>query len=111
MEEKKKRKEEMINQARIEAQQEWVEIYKPSMELLSQLHADIMFLVREKLARMKQSKTTPQAGELAKLWEMIKIEKGEPTKYEKSDQTHSHSFTSIDINDLSIQETIGKSNA
>lgn len=102
-EEKAKLKAKALNEAKEEIKKEMKELYKPSLEELAEMHQIVMQLIYAKLEKMLEEWGSMQ--DLAKIWEILKIEKGEPTKYEKSDQTLNHSFTWIEIGDVAQENT------
>lgn len=97
-EEKAKLKAKALNEAKEEIKKEMKELYKPSLEELSGMHKTVIQLIYAKLEKMLEEGGSMQ--DLAKIWEILKVEKWEPTKYEKSDQTLNHSFTWIEIWDV-----------
>lgn len=97
--EKAKLKSKALKEAKEEIKKEMKELYKPSLEELAGMHKTVIQLIYVKLEKMME-KWKWNVQDLAKIWEILKVEKGEPTKYEKSDQTLNHSFTWIEIWDV-----------
>lgn len=114
LENKKQLREEVTKQAMEELKKEMVEAYKPSAKELSEVHQAIFTLIKAKIRLMQWGDipwakiTNVDVRDLKALWEMVKIEKWEPTKYEKTDQILNHSFTSIEILDAEWEETSTK---
>ena len=90
-EDKKKLREEVAKEAMEELKKEMIEAYKPSMEELSEAHQALFTLIRAKIRLMQwwdipwAKITNVDVRDLKALWEMVKIEKGEPTKYVQQD--------------------------
>lgn len=113
LEDKKKLREEISKEALEQIKKEWVEVYKPDMSELSEAHKKIFTLIQATINGMMGELDSEEGffvniKTLKALREMIKIEKGEPTKYEKTDQILNHSFTSIEILDAEWEETSTK---
>lgn len=94
-EEKKKLKSKALEEAKQEIKEELKAFYKPSTQELAKMHQQVIQLISSKLEKMLIEGGSMQ--DLAKIWEILKIEKGEPTKVEKSDQTLTHAFNSIQV--------------
>lgn len=90
-EDKKKLREEVAKEAMEELKKEMVEAYKPSAKELSEVHQAIFTLIKAKIRLMQWGDipwakiTNVDVRDLKALWEMVKIEKGEPTKYVQQD--------------------------
>ena len=90
-EDKKKFRENIAKEAMEELKKEMIEAYKPSMEELSEAHQALFTLIRAKIRLMQWGDiswtkiTNVDVRDLKALWEMVKIEKGEPTKYVQQD--------------------------
>lgn len=90
-EDKKKLREEVAKEAMEELKKEMIEAYKPSMEELSEAHQALFTLIRAKIRLMQWGDipwakiTDVDVRDLKALWEMVKIEKWEPTKYVQQD--------------------------
>ncbi len=113
VEEKKKLREEISKEALEQIKKEWVEVYKPDMRELSEAHKKIFTLIQATINGMMSELDSDEGffvniKTLKSLREMIKIEKWEPTKYEKTDQILNHSFTSIEILDAEWEEASTK---
>lgn len=113
IEDKKKLREEISKEAVEQIKREGVKIYKPNMRELSDAHQKIFTLIQATINGMMSDLDSEEGffvniKTLKSLREMIKIEKGEPTKYEKTDQILNHSFTSIEILDAEWEETSTK---
>ena len=109
----KKLREEISKEALEQIKKEWVEVYKPDMRELSEAHKKIFTLIQATINGMMSELDSDEGffvniKTLKSLREMIKIEKWEPTKYEKTDQILNHSFTSIEILDAEWEEASTK---
>lgn len=82
-EEKAKLKSKALNEAKEEIEKEMKELYKPSLEELAGMHKTVIQLIYAKLEKMLEEGGSMQ--DLAKIWEILKVEKWEPTKYVQQD--------------------------
>lgn len=85
--EKKKRKEWLVDKVMEVAEQEFIETYKPDIKELWKYHKLIMWIVAKKLVSMaKKEKDADEiyVWDVEKLWKMIKVEKNEPTAVTKT---------------------------
>lgn len=90
-EEKKRFREQIAMEAIEELKKEMVAIYKPDAKELSEAHQALFTLIRAKIRFMQWGDipwakiTNVDVRDLKALWEMVKIEKWEPTKYVQQD--------------------------
>lgn len=93
VEEKKQLREEVVKEAMEELKKEMVEAYKPTTQELSEAHQALFTLIRAKIRLMQWGDipwakiTDVDVRDLKALWEMVKIEKWEPTRYIQQDTT------------------------
>jgi len=86
-EDKKARKESLVDKVMEVAEQEFIETYKPDIKELWKYHKLIMWIVAKKLVSMaKKEKDADDifVWDVEKLRKMIKVEKNEPTAVTKT---------------------------
>ena len=86
------------------------ELYKPSMDELALLHQAVMGLIKYSVNQMSAKATNKEdlsIKDLAKLWEMMKAEKLEPTKVGKLDAEGIQTGPAVIIVSPDVADIIG----
>ena len=82
-EEKAKLKANALEEAKQEIKEEMKEFYKPSTQELAEMHKRVIQLISDKIEKMLEE--WGSMLDLAKIREILKVEKWEPTKYIQQD--------------------------